>query len=60
MLPEWKEYLKQIWFNPKHPGAFAGPDKLYKVVKKEGKVKLDCHGYTNRTLTDYKRIPLQS
>ena len=40
MKPDWHEYLKQIWYDPKHPAAYAGPDKLYKVVNnsiKKGK-----------------------
>jgi hypothetical protein len=32
-----EEYLKKIWYDPKHPGSFAGPSKLYQVVKREGK-----------------------
>jgi hypothetical protein len=30
-------YLKKIYTNPKHPGSFSGPEKLYPAVKKEGK-----------------------
>ena len=29
-----------IYFNPKHPASFAGPDKLYDVVKSEDKFKI--------------------
>ncbi|XP_061190340.1 uncharacterized protein LOC133198230 [Saccostrea echinata] len=32
-----EEYLKKIWYDPRHPGSFAGPSKLYQVVKQEGK-----------------------
>lgn len=32
-----EEYLKKIWYDPRHPGSFAGPSKLYQVVKREGK-----------------------
>lgn len=32
-----EEYLKKIWYDPGHPGSFAGPSKLYQVVKQEGK-----------------------
>lgn len=32
-----EEYLKNFWYNPRHPGSFAGPSKLYQVVKREGK-----------------------
>lgn len=29
--------MKTIYFDPAHPAAFAGPDKLYRVVKQEGR-----------------------
>ncbi|XP_062587276.1 uncharacterized protein LOC134248897 [Saccostrea cucullata] len=32
-----EEYLKKIWYDPRHAGSFAGPSKLYQVVKREGK-----------------------
>lgn len=31
------EYLENIWYDPRHPGSFAGPSKLYQVVKREEK-----------------------
>ncbi|CAG2232029.1 unnamed protein product [Mytilus edulis] len=38
MTQKQKEnYVKRIWTNPNHPGAFAGPDKLLKVIRSEGK-----------------------
>lgn len=40
LSPEEEEYLHSIWTDPKHPGSFSGPDKLYKVVRKEGKFKI--------------------
>ena len=30
-------YLESIYYNPKHPAAYAGLTKLYKVVKRENK-----------------------
>ena len=33
----WEDYLRSIYFDPKHPASFAGPIKLYDVVKREGK-----------------------
>ena len=36
-MDPWEDYLKTIYYDPKHPGAFSGPQKLYKVVKSEGK-----------------------
>ena len=35
-----EEYLKTIWYDPRHPGSFAGPTKLHQVVKNEGKYKI--------------------
>lgn len=32
-----EEYVKKIWTDPSHPAAFAGPNKLLKVIRKEGK-----------------------
>ena len=32
-----EKYLNEIWTDPNHPAAFSGPDKLYEIVKKEGK-----------------------
>jgi len=69
-MSEWKEYLKTIWYDPKHPGAFAGPDKLYKVVKKEGKLKVgrrrilswlqdqDAYGLQKGIITKFKMSPV--
>lgn len=34
------DYLKNIYYTPGNPGAFAGPEKLYQAVKKEGKYKI--------------------
>ena len=35
----WEKYLKDIYLDPSHPASFGGPDRLYKIVKKEGKHK---------------------
>lgn len=35
------EYLKGIYFNPKHPASFVGAEKLYKWVKDDGKYKVN-------------------
>ena len=40
---DWKEYLASIYFDPSHPGSFAGPEKLYKAVKSEGTFKIGQH-----------------
>ena len=38
-----EEYLKQIWYDPRHPGSFAGPSKLHQIVKKEGKFDIGLY-----------------
>ena len=40
MEQSWKQYLKSIYFNPSHPASYEGINKLYDVVKKEGKFKI--------------------
>lgn len=37
---EMEQYLKKIWYDPRHPGSFAGAQKLYEIVKKEGKYNI--------------------
>ena len=39
-MTDWKKYLKDIYFNPANPGAFAGPEKLYRIVKQENVYKI--------------------
>ncbi|CAC5402775.1 unnamed protein product [Mytilus coruscus] len=39
----YEDYLRKIWHDPKHPAAFTGSDKLYKIVKQEGKIKIGRH-----------------
>ena len=39
-MPNWKEYLSSLYFNPQSPGSFLGPEKLYQLVKSEGKYKI--------------------
>lgn len=34
------KYLNSIYFNPKNPASFSGPDKLFRFVRKEGKFKI--------------------
>jgi hypothetical protein len=35
-----EEYVAKIWTDPRHPAAFAGSDKLYDVIRKEGKYSI--------------------
>lgn len=34
---EADEYLKKLYYDVKNPGSFSGPDKLYRVAKRDGK-----------------------
>ncbi|XP_052794459.1 uncharacterized protein LOC128227719 [Mya arenaria] len=42
-MAPWKEYLKTIYYDPSNAASFAGPQKLYKAVQREGKYKLGMH-----------------
>ena len=42
-MEDWKDYLATIYFDPRHPGSFAGPEKLFKVVRSEGKFGIGRH-----------------
>ena len=33
-MEDWKTFLNEIYFNPRHPGAYAGPTKLKLILKK--------------------------
>jgi len=32
-MPEWKEFLQRVYFDPKQPGAFSGPKKVQALLK---------------------------
>lgn len=36
----YEQYLKKIYYDPKHAGSFGGVNKLYRAVRKEGKYVL--------------------
>ena len=42
-MAQWKNYLAEIYYDPKHPGAYAGPTKLHQIVKKEGRHTIGLH-----------------
>lgn len=42
-MARWEDYLKTICYDPTQPAAFAGPQKLYKVVKHEEKFNIGMH-----------------
>ena len=39
-MSTWEKYLEQIYFDPKRPASFSGPDKLYSYVKRVGKYEI--------------------
>ncbi|XP_060604913.1 uncharacterized protein LOC132757608 [Ruditapes philippinarum] len=42
-MAPWEDYLKKIYFDPKHPASFSGPQKLYNAVKREGNYNIGMH-----------------
>ena len=40
---EVNAYLSSIYNNPQHAGGFSGVEKLYRIVKSEGKYKIGRH-----------------
>lgn len=39
-MSSYTDYLRELYYTPGKPGAFAGPEKLYQAVKLEGKYKI--------------------
>jgi hypothetical protein len=39
-IKEKEKYMTDIWTDPQHPAAFTGPEKLYQIIRKEGKFKI--------------------
>ena len=39
-MMSYQDYLKRIYYDPKHPASFAGVEKLYRAVRKDGKFVL--------------------
>ena len=39
-MASWEQYLKKIYYDPSNPASFAGPDKLYRFMRKDGKFVL--------------------
>ena len=42
-LTDWKLYLSSLYFNPKLPSSYLGPEKLYQIVKSYGGFKIGRH-----------------
>ena len=55
---EEKDYLVNIWSDPKHSAAFSGPQKLYKFVKRDGKFKIGLSAI-NKFLSSVEAYTLQ-
>ena len=45
-MSDWKQYLSSLYFDPRSPSSFLGPEKLYQLVKSEGKFKIGRHRIT--------------
>ena len=50
MNPEQEQYLENLYFSPEHPASYAGLNKLYRFVKKDGK-----HNISRRQLLQWLR-----
>ena len=42
-MADWKKYLTEIYYDANHPASFAGPTKLYQIVKQEGRYNIGLH-----------------
>ena len=42
-MSNWKQHLSSLYFNSKIPASYLGPEKLYQIVKSQGKYKIDRH-----------------
>ena len=42
-MTNWKEYQSSLYFNPKLPSSYLGPEKLYQLVKSQAKFKIGRH-----------------
>lgn len=36
-MADWKDHLSTIYYNPGYPGAFGGPNKIYKTLQNDKK-----------------------
>jgi hypothetical protein len=48
-----KDYIRKIWTDSSHHAAFAGTDKLYKIIRKEGKFNIGRGSVPRLRVTDY-------
>ena len=40
LTPEEEAYLSSIYYDPEHAGSFSGENKLYRVIKEEGRFRI--------------------
>lgn len=38
--PEWTRFLERMYFDPRQPGSFQGPQKLHQSIGKQGRYQL--------------------
>ncbi len=43
IMAPWEDYLRSIYYDVKHAGSLAGPQKLHHVVVKEGKFNIGLY-----------------
>jgi hypothetical protein len=37
---EKRDYVQKIWTDPAHPVSFSGPEKVYQIIRKEGRYNI--------------------
>jgi hypothetical protein len=37
---EKRDYVQKIWTDPAHPASFSGPEKVYQIIRKEGRYNI--------------------
>jgi hypothetical protein len=37
---EKRDYVQKIWNDPAHPASFSGPEKVYQIIRKEGRYNI--------------------
>ena len=42
-MSDWKTYLSTLYFDPKSPASYLGPEKLYQYVKGQGQYTIGRH-----------------
>ena len=50
-MAPWEDYLKTIYYDPKHAGSFSGPQKLTQWRKAKDSLTLVCIEYVSFCMT---------